>query len=85
MVDDLLGEFQVLNSANEEQKRRMEEHDKEIRAVQEKLNDLDTVKEMASKSVSTDQLKELQDKLQSLQSVTDGLKVRYYVILKLIW
>lgn len=77
MVDDLLGEFQVVANASEEQKEKLEEQDKEIKSVQEQLKDLDAVKEKMNKSVSTEDMKELQDKLNSLQTVTEGLQVHY--------
>ncbi len=79
MVDELLGEIQNMNELSKEQKEQLAVHSNELSSVQEKLEDLEAMKEamseMANKSVSAQSLKELQDKLDSLKTDTEGLKV----------
>jgi len=76
-VDDLLGEFQSMSSTSEGQREKLESHSMHLGALQEKLKDLDTIKEFTNKCVSTDAFKALEERLVGLKSETEGLKVGF--------
>ena len=69
-----------MGSTGEGQKEMLEKHSKILILVQEKVKDLEVIKELANKCVSTDALKELEDKLVGLKSETDDLKVCFCIV-----